>query len=171
MPHSRGFGIQSPSDYWLVRYVINEHWPYYQYATLGTGDDWETRKLGRLYFRMANWLQPAVIVTDAYQPYFQAACHKAKIIDSIGNIPHGAPAALIRLTVEQFAAQEQSILVPRTSQLAPRKTIIIEGIHRNKAVWQRGKNFPLCTVSFDLYYCGILIFDPKRKKQDYIVNF
>ena len=33
--HCRGFGVQSPTDYWLVRYVINEHWPYYQYASLG----------------------------------------------------------------------------------------------------------------------------------------
>ena len=59
--HCRGFGIQSPSDYWLVRYVINEHWPYYQYEFLGHDDDWLTRKLGRLCFRIANWRQPAVI--------------------------------------------------------------------------------------------------------------
>ena len=33
-----GFGIQSPTDYSFVRYVINEHWPYYAYDSL-TDDD------------------------------------------------------------------------------------------------------------------------------------
>ena len=75
--HCRGFGIQSPSDYWLVRYVINEHWPYYQYEMLGQDDGWLRRKLGRLYFRLANWLQPDMIVSDDYQDYLSAGCHKA----------------------------------------------------------------------------------------------
>ena len=43
--HCRGFGIQSPADYWLVRYVINEHGPYYSYSKLGQDDDWLTQKL------------------------------------------------------------------------------------------------------------------------------
>ena len=30
---SGGFGIQSPKDYAFVRYVVNEHWPYYAYDT------------------------------------------------------------------------------------------------------------------------------------------
>lgn len=32
--HSRGFGVQSPSAYSFVRYVINEHYPYYSYDLL-----------------------------------------------------------------------------------------------------------------------------------------
>ena len=32
--HCRGFGVQSPWAYRMVRYVINEHWPYYAYAPL-----------------------------------------------------------------------------------------------------------------------------------------
>ena len=50
----RGFGIQSPTDYAFVRYVVNEHWPYYAYDLL-PNDAWLTRKLGKLYFRLANW--------------------------------------------------------------------------------------------------------------------
>ena len=67
--HCRGFGIQSPTDYWLVRYVINEHWPYYQYAAFENEDDWLTQKLGQLYFRLANWRQPTVIESDGYRNY------------------------------------------------------------------------------------------------------
>lgn len=55
---SLGFGIQSPTDYAFVRYVINEHWQYYAYQQLDEQDDnWLRRKLGRLYFRLANWRQ------------------------------------------------------------------------------------------------------------------
>ena len=75
--YCRGFGIQSPADYWLVRYVINEHWPYYQYETIGRNDDWLTRKLGRLCFRMANWRQPSVIESSLFRSYLQAGCHRA----------------------------------------------------------------------------------------------
>ena len=89
--HCRGFGVQSPTDYWLVRYVINEHWPYYQYTTLGEGDEWLTRKLGLLYFRIANWLQPHVIESDGFRQYLQAGCQKAEFGDS---------KELIRLTLE-----------------------------------------------------------------------
>ena len=45
--HCRGFGIQSPTDYAFVRYVVNEHWPYYAYDQL-TADSWLNKKLGRL---------------------------------------------------------------------------------------------------------------------------
>ena len=80
--HCRGFGIQSPTDYWMVRYVINEHWPYYQYESLGRDDDWLTRKIGRLCFRLANWLQPSVVESDLYRDYIQAGCKKTVFGDS-----------------------------------------------------------------------------------------
>ena len=34
MSYSRGFGVQSPSAYRFIRYVISEHYPYYAYADL-----------------------------------------------------------------------------------------------------------------------------------------
>lgn len=69
--HSWGFGIQSPTDYAFVRYVVNEHWPYYAYENL-LDDDWMQQKLGRLYFRLANWRQPNRMIVDHYQRYWQA---------------------------------------------------------------------------------------------------
>jgi hypothetical protein len=67
-----GFGIQSPKDYAFVRYVINEKWPYYAYERLGKNDDWRTRKLGRLYMRLANWRQPTAMERDRYEEYWKA---------------------------------------------------------------------------------------------------
>ena len=158
--HSRGFGIQSPSDYWFVRYVINEHWPYYQYATLGGNDDWLRKKLGLLYFRIANWRQPAVVSADDYQSYFSAGCRKAVF---------GADADLMLLSLqtdgwhtkfEDFvnSAGEQSLL-------------IVESIWEKNDAWQQIVTHDRVTVTFDLYYCGLVMFDRKRNKHNYIINF
>ena len=85
--HCRGFGIQSPTDYWVVRYVVNEHWPYYQYSETGRGDGWLRRKLGRLYFRLANWRQPQTIVSSDYHDYWRAGCRRAKVVSEMtGNV-------------------------------------------------------------------------------------
>jgi len=58
--HSRGFGVQSPSAYSFVRYVINEHYPYYSYDLLAAqfkDVDSLTLKKARLLFRVSNYAQ------------------------------------------------------------------------------------------------------------------
>ena len=157
--HCRGFGIQSPTDYWLVRYVINEHWSYYQYDDLGKDDDWLTRKLGRLYFRIANWLQPSVIESDDYQPYLLAGCRKASFGDST---------TLIRLTLSDDYRHR---LLSIYNKVNDGTVLIVEGIRRDKGFWQDIVNSEKARITFDLYYCGLVLFDSKRHKQNYIVNF
>lgn len=157
--HCRGFGIQSPTDYWIVRYVINEHWPYYQYESLGTDDDWLKRKLGRLYFRIANWVQPSVIESDSYQDYMQAGCRSAIFGDS-----H----ELIRVSLEN---NDRSCLSSIYNKVNEKTILIVENIWRDTSFWNEIISDERTGVTFDLYYCGIVMFDKKRHKQNYIVNF
>jgi hypothetical protein len=157
--HCRGFGIQSPTDYWLVRYVINEHWPYYQYASLGEEDEWLTKKLGLLYFRIANWLQPRVIESDGFRQYLQAGCQKAEFGDS---------KELIRLTLE---GDYRSRLTTIYNKVESHSVLIVEAIRKNRAFWREIVADERTGVTFDLYYCGIVMFDKKRHKQNYIINF
>lgn len=165
LPHSRGFGVQSPTDYWLVRYVVNEHWPYYQYSELGAADGWLARKLGRLYFRLANWRQPAVIVapTEAAR-YAQAGCRRARVV-----APADAPRTeltLLRLEGDYRAAFGQAV-----AKADDQSVVVIEGIWRDRDFWQQVVADERTGVTFDLYYCGIVMFDKKRAKQNYIINF
>jgi len=157
--HCRGFGIQSPSDYHFVRYVINEHWPYYAYTILGKDDGWLRGKLGRLYFRLANWRQPAYIVDlTGSASYLQAGCRKAQVVSSAETIE----LAILPLSnnyAEWFSHCNSSSVV------------VFEGISRNRQLWQRIIASKQVTISFDLYYCGIVMLDTKRTKQHYIVNF
>ena len=78
----QGFGIQSPADFDFVRTVINEHGLYYAYYEI-EATSWLQRKLGELYMRVANWRQPATILTDDYQPWFQAGCRSARIVSDL----------------------------------------------------------------------------------------
>ena len=157
--HCRGFGIQSPSDYWLVRYVINEHWPYYQYETLGQNDDWLTRKLGRLFFRIANWRQPAVIESNAYREYLQAGCRKAV---------WGESSELVVLSLEGDWRSRLSYIYNKVSADS---VLIVTGLSKVRDAWREIVTDQRAVLTFDLYYCGIVLFDKKRNKKNYIVNF
>ena len=157
--YCRGFGIQSPTDYWLVRYVINEHWPYYQYDTVGLHDDWLMRKLGQLYFRLANWRQPTTITSDGYREYLQAGCHRAAFGDS---------AELVRLTLD---GDYRSRLASIYNKVDDRSVLIVEDIQRDKDFWREIVSDKRTGVTFDLYYCGIVLFDSRRSKKHYIINF
>jgi hypothetical protein len=157
--HCRGFGIQSPSDYWLVRYVINEHWPYYQYERLGRNDDWLTRKLGRLCFRIANWRQPAVIESSAFRDYLQAGCRKAV---------WGESSELMVLSLEGDWRSRLSYIYNKVSADS---VLVVTGLSKARDVWREIVNDERAVLTFDLYYCGIVLFDKKRDKKNYIVNF
>ena len=157
--HCRGFGIQSPSDYWLVRYVINEHWPYYQYERLGRNDDWLTRKQGRLCFRIANWRQPAVIESSAFRDYLQAGCRKAV---------WGESSELVVLSLEGDWRSRLSYIYNKVSADS---VLVVTGLSKVRDVWREIVNDERAVLTFDLYYCGIVLFDKKRDKKNYIVNF
>ena len=49
--------------------------------------------------------------------------------------------------------------------------LIVEGIWQNRSFWKELKADERAVVTFDLYYCGIVLFDKKRHKQNYIINF
>ena len=156
--HCRGFGIQSPSDYWLVRYVINEHWPYYQYATIGKGDGWLTRKLGLLYFRLANWRQPSVIESNGYRAYLEAGCRHAVF---------GSSSELIILRADQCSR----LLPDIYNKVDDKSVLVVEDIRSDKDLWRKIVEDERARITFDLYYCGIVLFDSMRQKQNYIINF
>jgi len=159
--HCRGFGIQSPTDYAFVRYVVNEHWPYYAYSELDAlTDDWLVRKLGRLYFRLANWRQPQTMTPDEYQSWWQAGCRKTQWKPAVSKVELG------RIPIENHKAWEAM-----AAQCDRQSVVVVEGIWRDRKQWENIVGDPRVAVTFDLYYCGIVLFDSSRHKKNYIVNF
>lgn len=159
MGYSRGFGIQSPTDYHFVRYVINEHWPYYAYSTLHPDDDWLQRKLGLLYFRLVNWRQPATVIdVVGCADYLRAGCQRARVVDD---------AAVVELAVMPISA-DYELLFQRCDDAS---IVVFQDLWQRPHLWHQIKNHPRVRITFDLYYCGIVMFDSKRHTQHYIVNF
>ena len=155
----RGFGIQSPSDYSFVRYVINEHWPYYAYEQLD-GGDWLYRKLGRLYFRLANWRQPSVMLQDEYQPYLQAGCRSTVFSARVDKVELG------RVAIDDLEGWEEMV-----SKCDAQSVVIVENLLCNWARCHEIEADSRTSVTFNLYYCGIVFFDKTRFKQNYKINF
>jgi hypothetical protein len=159
LTHCRGFGIQSPTDYRFVRYVINEHWPYYAYEQLGKGDDWLRQKLGRLYFRLANERQPKTIADQVgFHDYLQAGCLKAHVTEEARDV---------ELAVVPIQTDYNQLFEECNDQ----SVVVFQDIYRNPKYWHCIEHDPRTTATFDLYYCGIVFFDPKRMKKNYIINF
>ena len=155
----RGFGIQSPTDYTFVRYVVNEHWPYYAYDAF-PHDDWQRRKLGRLYFRLANWRQPSAMQPDDYQTYWQAGCRKTRFLPDVAKVE------LARVDIDDHEGFEA--LLARCDE---QSVVVVEDISRDWVRWHEMERDTRCGTTFDLYYCGIIFYDLGRAKHNYQINF
>lgn len=161
--HCRGFGIQSPTDYRFVRYVVNEHWPYYAYDALQTdADDWLTRRMGRLCLRLANHLQPRVIVDRAgFAPWLKAGCRRADVVEAL-------PATGVYDLAVVTVADSLAALLERATECS---VLVVSDLWRDRRQWRTVVADARVSVSFDLYYCGIAFFDSRRSKHNYKVNF
>lgn len=164
----QGFGIQSPTDFDFVRSVVNEHDAYYAYDEI-IEENWLQRKLGELYLRIANWRQPATIFTNDYQSWFQAGCRSTRIetdLSPLSSHPSPLQIDLARIEIEQHAQLEQ--LYAHCNQ---QSVVIVEGIWRDWQTWHAIEHDARTGTTFDLYYCGIVLFDTQRYKHNYRINF
>ena len=169
--HCRGFGIQSHTDYWFVRYVINEHWPYYQYESLGKDDDRLTQKVGHLLFRIANWRQPSVIESNEYREYLQAGCRKALIVEGEKERRREGEKDSNDMVVLTLEGDSRSRLSYIYNKVKADSVLVVADICKAKDLWREIVVDERSVITFDLYYCGIVLFDKKRHKQNYIINF
>lgn len=186
--YSRGFGVQSPWAYKFIRYVVNEHYPYYKYAQLKQqvyGINKRVRKLCRLYFRIANFQQPHSFIdylpfSSCYKIYTLAGAKKTlyqlisqdttpesytRILAEVGD--NSIVRVSLRGNYREFIDKAIDLL-PSTSVL------ILEHIKCNKeteAYWKSLVADDRTGITFDLYYCGLIFLDKTMIKQDYIVNF
>lgn len=179
--YCRGFGVQSPSAYRFIRYVINEHYPYYAYDELRKELprlDSLTRKRMELYFRVANFRQASLWLdfcdcNDVIATYVGRGCHATQVrrITDLQQITADARIEVLRICP---TAGSEALLEAALKQTDDHTLFIIEDIGYNdtaKRMWQKLIESDITSVSYDLYYLGIAFFDRKRYKNNYIVNF
>ncbi len=179
--YCRGFGVQSPSAYRFIRYVINEHYPYYAYDELRKELprlDSLTRKRMELYFRVANFRQASLWLdfcerNDVIATYVGRGCHATQVrrITDLQQITADDRIEVLRICP---SAGCEALLEAALQKTDDHTLFIIEDIGYNdtaKRMWQKLLESDLTSVSYDLYYLGIAFFDRKRYKNNYIVNF
>lgn len=178
MGYSRGFGVQSPSAYSFIRYVLTEHYPYYAYDELKMrfkSFDHATKKKGRLYFRLANYAQASHwfdyhSAEQPYAAYVHEGCRKTVFHAIDGKtIPNAFRIARLSMTEDYQAVYEALCKVATDDSI-----LILEGINDNKdtkAFWKRVQESQKATRTYDLFLCGIIVFDTSKHKHHYIVNF
>ena len=175
----RGFGVQSPWAYQMIRYVINEHWPYYAYDDFDTylshlSDD--QMRLGKLYFRLSNFRQAEIVLNfpddSLYDCFFQRGCRNSDVrVVDLAGIDDYPRIELLRLSL---TGDYESLYEKALAKVDEQSVIIIENIHTNKACrsfWKRVTDDERVRITFDLFDCGIIFFQNRRYKENYIVNF
>lgn len=179
--YCRGFGVQSPSAYRFIRYVINEHYPYYAYDELRKELprlDSLTRKRMELYFRVANFRQASLWLdfcecNDVIATYVGRGCHATQVrrITDLRQITADDRIEVLRICP---SAGCEALLEAALQKADDRTLFVIEDIGYNdtaKRMWQKLLESDITSVSYDLYYLGIAFFDRKRYKANYVVNF
>ena len=175
----RGFGVQSPTAYSFIRYVINEHYPYYAYNDLRERHKnirWSRRKMLELYFRLSNYRQADRMVCyltvdteykDLVSDYEKAACPSTVVdagtlsLDGVGIVMFQTPVMLFN---------DAGLL----SALDSHTLLVIENIHSssvNREAWNDIVADERTGRTFDLYYCGIVFMDKSKYKEHFCVNF
>jgi hypothetical protein len=179
--HSKGYGVQSPWAYRLIRYVINERYQYYAYQDLSKElNDLKTveKKMFKLYFRITNYLQPTTIVdfnpqSDLYFKFFHAGCSTSNyiVLRDANQCKEFEKIDLLRISL---SGDYRSFLNSVLDNVNDNSVIILEDIYRDKETklfWKELINDKKVGNVFDLYYLGIIFFDLKRYKNIYYVNF
>ena len=174
--HCRGFGVQSPSDYGFIRYVINEHYPYYAYDELENKfPDLSHihRKKAELLFRISNWIQsPSVLLLSeikGYSDYILAGCHKT-IVRNDNNFSNDDNGKLTIVSPSSITEDKLQVMV---SHLKDGDILVMDDLDTRlgRMLWKKIIVNERSTISFDLYYMGIVMNIDKRYKHEYIVNF
>ncbi|MCD7926692.1 MAG: hypothetical protein LUI85_19245 [Bacteroides sp.] len=191
--HRCGYGVHSPSDFFLVTSVIYERHHYYAYRALKERGFCSylphyRRKVNRLLFRLVNYFRPESLIevgigNGASISYMRAAC---RTMDSATIKGRNWEKTLQQLKDNLSAMQTLDCLhightpfykevfeqaLPYAGQ---QSCFIIGGIHESKEKRKWWKDIVASEhtgITFDLYDIGLVFFDKTRYKQHYIVNF
>lgn len=188
---SRGFGVQSPSAYAFIRYVINEHYPYYAYQELKerlVHLDRRQHKLGRLLLRLANFWQPEISICNdsLFEDYLHAGCRKVKWVELEHPIQTDHLLLKDNLLLNEAWGKKRMMVINLEkmgmkevrTQVLPlcddqTMLVLLGNLYREKQgeEWHHLQESDYCGITYDLYSLGIIFFDKKKFKQHYRMNF
>lgn len=191
--HRCGYGVHSPSDFFIITSVIYEKTPYYAYHELkkkkfNKNLHHYREKVNKLLFRMCNYMQSPSLLeigneNGASIEYMTNGNKKMSVFSISDDNWLTIEKTLIDYVKENKVLSllhiGNTIFYKEIMQLALENVdinswIIVGGIHDSKEKkrwWTEVIEDNRVVISFDLYDIGFLFFKKKRYKQNYIVNF
>lgn len=191
--HRCGYGVHSPSDFFLITSIIYEKHHYYAYRALkkrgfSTFLPHYRRKVNRLLFRLVNYFRPKTLIevgigNGSSIGYMRAACHT---MDSFTMKGRDKDKTLQQLKEKLSAVQTldclhiahtpyyKEVFAQAIPHVGSHSWFIIGGIHdseEKREWWKQIVASEDTGITFDLYDIGLVFFDKTRYKQHYIVNF
>lgn len=169
--NTRGFGVQSATDYSFIQDVVNERRPYYAYADLEERYpelSAAERKKGELFLRIANKTRPerAIVVhnkrKDAYEAYVAAGCRRCAFREEGATI------------IISDAEEEHMPILQDFIRNSPSGAVaIIDGIDgkEERRRWKALAGEERAIIVYDLYSLGIINLDQSRYREQYMLNF
>lgn len=191
--HRRGYGVHSPSDFYLVTFVIYERLPYYAFRPLKErrfeeGRPHYRRKVNELLFRLVNHLAPKTLLEvgtgdGSSIAYMQEArpSMSAETVDagSVEEAMKWLDARMAELGSVDFlhiahTPYYKEVFDKVLPCMKDNSCMVIGNLYENDAKqkwWKEVIQSERVRITFDLYDVGIVFFHPKRSKQNYIINF
>ena len=184
----QGYGIHSPFAFNLVSGVIYESGEYYCYESLSklrTNENAVLReKDDRLLFRLVNNFSPVNgVVISAHigitENYLRNGClladwhfynecqvdHLTELLSRLGKVD---------FFYIDDAIHTQQILKTVLPYVHDHTLIVVRHIHHNSAlfaIWQQFIQTAEVRVTFDLYDFGLIYFEKRLNKEDYVINY
>ena len=191
--HRCGYGVHSPSDFFLITSVIYENLPYYAYERLKASASSKTlphyrEKVNRLLFRLVNYFRPKTLVEvgggngDAFR-YMQASRSSMVAISLDGSdweevhrqlekeLKRKKQIDFLHIAFTPYYKEVFEAVYPYLHQ---QSIVVIGDIHGSKERKEWWKQLTIderVRLTFDLYDIGLMFLDTKRYKQNFTVNF
>lgn len=167
--HRRGYGVHSPFAYDLITQVLYTPGRYYADEWLDMQFSWWERWLhlrkiagGRLLFRLANRWQAETMASPHALPYelayLRAGGKKGSLM---AKIPDETVDFLYLRHAEDGALDH----------LHQGSMLVVGELQKNHELWRQIQQDSRTRVTMDLYDFGLVFFDPKLQRQDYIINW
>ena len=192
--HRRGYGVHSPSDFFLITSVMYESLPYYAYDRLKMSSSTKAlphyrEKVNRLLFRLVNYFRTDTLVEvgtgngDAIRYMKDARTSMTSV--SIKGEDREETLRSLKKELEKlgkldflhiaFTPYYNEVFEVAFPYLHEASCVVVGDIYASeeRKLWWKELtgNDERVRISFDLYDIGLLLFEEKRFKQNYTVNF
>ena len=188
-----GYGVHSPSDFFLITSVVYERLPYYAYERLKKTSFSKSlphyrEKVNKLLFRLVNFYRPESLIEvgegngEAFRYMNQARTSMVSValkgVEKEETLCH-LETELKRLKKLDFlhiafTPYYKEIFEIAFPYLHDESCVVVGDVYASaerKAWWKELISDERVRISFDLYDIGLLRFEKKRFKQNYKVNF